>query len=808
MDDLDPRRDLVPADGLIAAALAGLLFCVFVLTASLTFISDDELYIFDATESLARHTSTALSETADLNWPGEAQVEPMMPLLAAPIYWLANQFEGIGNVHATLLFNALLTALCGALVYFYARRLGYERQTALVGGLAFGLATIAWPYTKTYFRETLHMATLFATAYSLLSFRIAFARHSRSAWGWLIASVILAVVSLFAKESALYGLPVLLLIFVPAIPDLRQDRRAWLRIGLALVATVVIALIALTISGYYFGGGRFEVLARLGQIQENLVVAQQGIVGFLFSPGKSLFLFSPPLLLALAAPFVGERSRRFDASWPLILLAVSVVIYALVRGGLWWGGTNWGPRYMVPMTPFLILGALPVIELALRSQNILAKVGLALLILAGMAVQIGAVSVDLRDYYDAIAPVQPGAPWTIGLWDPYYSAITTHWRLMFNKPPDFAWVQALTTGPAWAVPMVNITLVIVFGVALWYGLKTESLKRRAVLGAALGGLLVTGVATWMSLHAIFYDRRYQGDNESLHQLNAALTEASSTAPDPVIFLNNRTYLNFMLNYYKGPYWVYTLELNPNELLQPGQSLPDPAIDPRSLVPDNIHSVVMCFGRKQPAYDQLCSAREHATLFLVMEFGPFTPQSPRPLEWWMSRNFFYRGVYEFGPIVRLVEFSTSSMAPTPSDPPAHITDYRLGDTIRLAGWDSNPDSDTLRPGAVINISTQWEAVTVPDADYKIGTYLMSPEGSIAAQDDSFPVNGFWPTLTWKAGELVRHNTALYLPTDLTPGFYEVWTLLYSSADGSRLPVQDASNTTIQDHIVLFTVEVTR
>jgi hypothetical protein len=44
--------------------------------------------------------------------------------------------------------------------------------------------------------------------------------------------------------------------------------------------------------------------------------------------------------------------------------------------------------------------------------------------------------------------------------------------------------------------------------------------------------------------------------------------------------------------------------------------------------------------------------------------------------------------------------------------------------------------------------------------------------------------------------------------LQPGFYEVWTLMYSAAEGSRLPVQDTSSTTIRDHVVLFNIEVTR
>jgi hypothetical protein len=315
------------------------------------------------------------------------------------------------------------------------------------------------------------------------------------------------------------------------------------------------------------------------------------------------------------------------------------------------------------------------------------------------------------------------------------------------------------------------------------------------------------------LHSLYYDQRYNGNNDGLHQMLDALDTATASAPNPVIFLNNRTYFKFMLNYYKGPYEWYTLALNPNELLQPGQTRPAPSSDPYDLVSQagtgkRILDVANCFGRIHEETNPICNGRDHPTAFLVMEFGPFTPDAIRPLEWWFSRNFFYRGVSEFGPTIRLVEFSTSNEAPALNQPAAHSTNYRLGDTILLTGWDANPDGGTLRPGTVLNVSTRWQAINPPGVDYKIGTYLISPEGAVVAQDDSFPVNGFWPTITWRAGDVVRHNVALALPNDLPPGFYEVWTLMYSPADSARLPVQDSSGTTILDHVVLFTIEVTR
>jgi hypothetical protein len=369
-------------------------------------------------------------------------------------------------------------------------------------------------------------------------------------------------------------------------------------------------------------------------------------------------------------------------------------------------------------------------------------------------------------------------------------------------------VQALSSGPAWTLPVLAISLAVVFAGAVVYGLRRESLKQSAVWSAALIGLVAAAAMSWLGLHSVYYDRRYQGDVEPLHQLNATLNEAAALAPDPVIFLNNRTYFRFFLNYYKGPLNWYTLELNQNELLQPGQQRPAPSTDPKALVNANALNVVDCFGRDHTPGTPLCGPRDHQSAFLVMEFGPFTPQSPRPLEWWMSRRFYYKGAWEYGPTVRLVQFSTNAMAPAPADPPRHPTAYRLGDSIEMVGWDVTPDGVPLRPGSMLDISTQWKAVGPLEADFKIGMYLITPEGAVAAQDDSFPLNGFWPTGAWQPGDVVRHNIALALPADLRPGFYEVWALMYSPPSGPRLQAQDANGTTIRDHIVLLTVEVVR
>ena len=115
---------------------------------------------------------------------------------------------------------------------------------------------------------------------------------------------------------------------------------------------------------------------------------------------------------------------------------------------------------------------------------------------------------------------------------------------------------------------------------------------------------------------------------------------------------------------------------------------------------------------------------------------------------------------------------------------------------------------VRPGNILNLSIQWEALQDISERYTIGTYLMSPQGTIELQNDSEPVGGFWPTQQWSAGDVIRHNVAFVLPDDLPPGHYAVWAVMYSVVDGARLPVSDETATAIRDHVELYTIEVAR
>jgi hypothetical protein len=126
-----------------------------------------------------------------------------------------------------------------------------------------------------------------------------------------------------------------------------------------------------------------------------------GLLGFLVSPGKSIFLFSPPILLALLGlPRLWRRDRGLA-----VLAAAAPVVYLLFFATYtqWEGGYCYGPRYLVPALALLGLGIGPALKEASRNTRLLAIA----VFVAGFFVQaVGSATSFLEGdvaggYYDA-----------------------------------------------------------------------------------------------------------------------------------------------------------------------------------------------------------------------------------------------------------------------------------------------------------------------------------------------------------------------------------------------------------------------
>lgn len=115
---------------------------------------------------------------------------------------------------------------------------------------------------------------------------------------------------------------------------------------------------------------------------------------------------------------------------------------------------------------------------------------------------------------------------------------------------------------------------------------------------------------------------------------------------------------------------------------------------------------------------------------------------------------------------------------------------------------------LTPGTANQIELTWRAQNVPGTDYVVFAHLLDPEGTIIAQADGPPVNGRYPTVVWRAGELIRETRLLEVPAGAPPGQYEVALGWYLLETGERLQAVDREGNSLEQDAYVASLRIAR
>ncbi|NDJ54067.1 MAG: phospholipid carrier-dependent glycosyltransferase [Chloroflexi bacterium] len=775
----------------LALALGGLLFLSYFITYSGVPRSIDELFIMDTTDTFAIRPSAkdlqlnqTVYERTDLQ---TTDVEPAQPLLSVPLYWVAYHLPFVGNAHALFLFNPIITTLTTMLLFYYVGELGYSERTALVAALLFGLTTIAWPYANTYFREPLATLGLLTTAFFLERWRRALTNEERRQRRWMAFAGLALIVALLSKESTLIALPALVLLAYPGWQIVQRYRRQVLIIaGVGLLLGIGLA-VSLFIFREMFQGvdARYEIARRAGQLLSGLSTAGPGIAGYLLSPGKGIWWFSPILLLALTGPFLAERERWRETWLPLGLTLWFALVYAAVLQELWFGGQGWGARYMVPLVPFLMIAALPAIDRLLNHERIVAQIGLIVLAFIGFAIQLAGNLVFWASYDGYIIRNTGQAPWEqAGIW-------TFRWSQAFGS---FFYLPGSQPDIAWWTPNADIAVLAVILIALMTvsGLLAI-LARPSALPPKPVPVLIWSMPLWIAAVVLFSlwrindDPRYQGQNPDLRALHQSLLAVNA---DHHIMLSQDSYaLNFM-NYYKGDAIWYALPTSPGARYSCDHQ---PAVQS-----DQVEELIHPQAR-QMAIENVAPGGRLANdqpVWLVVDNSPLVPCANRPVEWAISKYMYPYYIEDFGQHVRLVAYYPWR-APLADTMPEQMLNLRFGEDILLVGSDIRHEEDR------IGVSLLWEAQDLIQQDYTVAVFVIGPNGLPVLQRDTTPQNGFAPTSQWMPGIPQRDNYGFQLTDELPPGEYQLWVVMYSWPSLERLDIRDRTGDLIGDHVVLGT-----
>jgi hypothetical protein len=400
-----PEARTSPLTAAQRALLGGaflLLVSVYAATAGGHAYSVDEEITFQTTRSLV-HLDPEV-EVVDPNFPQLYHRGPDggfvgiyglgQPIAQIPLYVVgsavARAVPSAGRdvlVHTTTsLTNSVITAMTAVVVVLVARSwTTFDRALGL--GAVFALGTYAWPHAKTSFAEPgTALCVLLAVAGAIAWYRGGGPRT-------LVGAGAAAVCAVVFRVSAVIFLPVLVAFVAPVAWRRGGARALGVAAGWFLAGGLVPGAFLLATNAWRFDGP-FDT--GYPTFSQDFPVVR-GVAYQLISPGKSVFLYAPVLVVAVVGAGVAQR-RAPGRGWERGLMATVVVANLVFFGRVaFWAGDNaWGPRYVQIVLPLAVLLVAPLLDDARwwRGVKVAGVVGAAVPALLGVLLYFNVLYVE------------------------------------------------------------------------------------------------------------------------------------------------------------------------------------------------------------------------------------------------------------------------------------------------------------------------------------------------------------------------------------------------------------------------------
>ena len=407
----------------------------YLLTSTGRVRTPDEYNTLYTTESLVLRGSTAVPQAVQLhNFYGRFDVHgvpraaytPGHALLCVPWYTVGQyalaRLPGVPAddtdlivAFASCLSSATFAALAVTFFFLLLVGIGIPLGAALLATAMVGLATPIFAYSGWLFSEPLSAAIFTGVAWLVFGLRSGGpinnedARHRRA--GEFISFRTAAIAGLVLGLATIVRPTNVLAIGVFALALLARDGKKGLRLAFVMCATSVIGVAILLVHNALLFGSPlafgYPAAAEGGkQLNRFDTPFFTGFYGFLFSPGKSVFIFAPPVILALAG--LGGLWRREHGLAALAILFPLTELLFFAKYSQWEGGYCVGPRYLVPALVILCLALGPVLADSPPRFRPSVRVFAGLLLVLGMLVQAISLATSFMEdqvprgrYYDA-----------------------------------------------------------------------------------------------------------------------------------------------------------------------------------------------------------------------------------------------------------------------------------------------------------------------------------------------------------------------------------------------------------------------
>ncbi|HOO55726.1 MAG TPA: hypothetical protein PLN69_02815 [bacterium] len=321
-------------------------------------------------------------------------------LVEAPVYLFARMFargaddalrESIRYFVTSFVSPAIGAGVC-VFVFLICCELGYLFSTALFITFLTGLGSLVWPYSKTVFSEPLQAMCITAAFYFLIKWRARHACGHAAPAGFLLGLLVATK-------------PYMLLAVAPFVffllGGLRGSGGRTARAGVFVFFAMLVSWIGIEIFYNYLRFGDPMQFGYLGGADRDAVHGFSlpllvGLHGLLFSSGKGLIFYVPAVALSVFAFRTFARKRRAEA-WVIGAVFI-IVVLAYSKWNAWHGDFAWGPRFLMPVVPLLLIPAGALLEEVPFFRRAAGRSIVAVLFAVSVFIQIPGSAVNYNEY--------------------------------------------------------------------------------------------------------------------------------------------------------------------------------------------------------------------------------------------------------------------------------------------------------------------------------------------------------------------------------------------------------------------------
>ncbi len=317
------------------------------------------------------------------------------PISAAPLLLVGRILKRIYDIDYlpsffASFFNSLISALLIMAVYRFLGLIGITSRHRILVSVSLAMTTIIAPYSKYFYSEPYFALMLISS--SLMSYRF---KRSGRLLDIITAGSALGI-AIYIRPIGILFTPAFLVYLLLILHRLSKSHSSLLKPILGFIIPVSTSVAVYLMYNYHRFGSLLDSGYHLlpdGSLRGFTQPLWYGLSVLLISPGKSIFIYSPLVVLVFFA-FRSFHRRHKEESWHFIAL----YLLFMLTYGRWCrpeGGYTYGGRFLLPLVPYLAVHIAPWLSENLSSKRIAAL--FSVLLLAGFLVQLLGITVNFSE---------------------------------------------------------------------------------------------------------------------------------------------------------------------------------------------------------------------------------------------------------------------------------------------------------------------------------------------------------------------------------------------------------------------------